>query len=178
MDCWLSPARPLTAAPAVSHQREHTSETSLMRLSLDRRLQREREVGYSLLLQCTPWPAPHCHPTRGSKSPESPWGPFSGSFDLAGTCLCTNMSTYMYTFTPDLEQKSCHRCTHTHSCLDSYTLNEHEHVCTTFTHVHSESKSGFSPKKTLRQRFGCKSLIWDRRKHSAEDRRQGRCVNE
>lgn len=41
----LSLARPLTAAPAVSHQREHTSESRLMRLSPDKWLQREREAG-------------------------------------------------------------------------------------------------------------------------------------
>lgn len=43
----LSPLMPVTAAPAVSLRREHTSETKLMRLSPDRWLRRgrRRETG-------------------------------------------------------------------------------------------------------------------------------------
>ena len=146
-DCLLSPARLLTTAPAASRQREHTSRTSLMRLSPDRWLWRKRS-GDRWLLECTPWPPPQRHPTRGSESPEGLRGPFSGSFDLASTCMCTSIPLNRS------ESPFTHRMTDIYLCPDigvqsrqwkhldwSVSVYKHEYVHTHTSHLFSNRKA-------------------------------------
>lgn len=120
----LSLARPLTAAPAVSHQREHTSETRLMRLPLDRRLWRERETG--ALTMCSP-PISPAAPSRRFLITKSfrplLWAPLNSLAPArAQTCPSTVLRVHLCT------GRQIHTC--------AWTL-----VCTSPQYVHQQQNA-------------------------------------
>ena len=120
----LSLARPLTAAPAVSHQRERTSETRLMRLSPDRRLWRERETG--AVAVCTPPIFPGAPSRRLLISGELhglAWAPLTS---LAHVCAQTRPYAVQRVHLCVVGQ--VHTCTRTLVCTSTQQMYLHRRV--------------------------------------------------